>query len=223
MSDQVRENTVSAYRQTGLCDDTFCLGEGEQNKILILGNSITFHAEKPEIGWCGRHGMAASSAEKDYVHILFRLLSDKRPCRMMIRQAACWETDWEKFDLNLFLSLREFAADAILFRLGENIVNTERSGLTDAIEKLINFVNPKKSPVFYTTCFWRRALADEAIRAAAERSESTLIELNDLGDCAENKAVGLFRHEGVAAHPGDLGMERIAARIYESCRTTFEK
>lgn len=41
-----------------------------------------------------------------------------------------------------------------------------------------------------------------------------LAELGDLGEKDEMKAAAFFDHAGVANHPGDLGMEQIAERIW---------
>ena len=50
---------------------------------------------------------------------------------------------------------------------------------------------------------------------AVEKGGYTLVRLTDLGRENENKALGQFWHEGVALHPSDKGMERIAMRIVE--------
>ena len=51
-------------------------GNLKVNRILFLGNSITQHGPKEAIGWNGNSGMAASSLDKDYVHILLRSLAE---------------------------------------------------------------------------------------------------------------------------------------------------
>ena len=39
-------------------------------RVLFVGNSITLHSARPEIGWHGDWGMAASDAAHDYLHLV---------------------------------------------------------------------------------------------------------------------------------------------------------
>ena len=218
---KIKENTVLAKNQVEDSQLTFFLGNPEgEKRIVIMGNSITRHGIKPEIGWNGLYGMAASREENDYVHLLAKDLDeDKKSYFMMIKQAAEWEIDFENYNLDEFRQIKEFNADVIIFMLGENINRSaEKELLAEKIENLIRYVNQKNAPVIYTTCFWQKSNVDEAIRMAVGKTNNSLIELGDLGDRSEMKALGLFKHKGVAAHPGDKGMKFIAQRIYDKIR-----
>ena len=67
--EKLQENIVPAKDQTVL--GFYSYDDGKKGKkILFIGNSITKHRPKPEIGWENDCGMAASSLENDYVHQL---------------------------------------------------------------------------------------------------------------------------------------------------------
>jgi hypothetical protein len=68
--------------------------------------------------------------------------------------------------------------------------------------------------ILVTTTFWPNEIVNQQLILAAETNNWGLIKLSDLGSLEENMAIGLFPNEAVARHPGDLGMERIANRIF---------
>lgn len=212
-----KDNTVSAEHQIRRSGEISFLGkENAPFKILILGNSITRHGPKPEIGWEHDFGMAASAEERDYVHRLFALLTERGlDVRFYIRQASYWEVHFRDEDvLSHFVGEREFSPDLILFRLGENAASrvadeAESREFEGKLRDFIAYLNPHGCPVVYTTGFWRSALVDDAI-VRVSAGVGTVVDLNFLGRADENMAIGKFSHRGVAHHPGDLGMERIA-------------
>lgn len=220
-SDYIKENTVSAKNQVKADENVFYLGKREAKKrVVILGNSITKHGVCPGIGWYGSHGMAASCEEKDYVHVLYDLFTQEGlDCCMMINQVAEWERNFEKFDLKVFDRIRDFGADMIIFRCGENIVGLEKEEpLIKSTKKMIEYIRGKNSSVIFTTCFWENRVEDEAIRFLAKVYGRNAVELGDLGCDDAMKAKGLFEHSGVAAHPNDAGMKVIAERIFHEVK-----
>ena len=48
-------------------------------KVLVFGNSVLMHAPADQLGWTGTWGMAASSEDKDYFHVMQRELQSRNP------------------------------------------------------------------------------------------------------------------------------------------------
>ena len=69
INNDIINNTVNAENQTRE-KTKIVINPNEKIRILFLGNSITLHETKPEIGWNHNWGMAASAEENDYVHIV---------------------------------------------------------------------------------------------------------------------------------------------------------
>ena len=73
-----QENIVSAFNQNK--GNVFMYeNDAAKLKILFVGNSITKHSPKADIGWYNDCGMAASSVEKDYVHLLVKKVMQYDP------------------------------------------------------------------------------------------------------------------------------------------------
>lgn len=222
MAFTIADNNVPAVEQVQNNTGIYYLGKDSAPKrLLIVGNSITWHSPKAEIGWFDDWGMAASSADKDYVHLLSSRLLEQEDLLVMVRQYVTWEQGYKTGDFSCE-DARNFMADEIIFRLGENVPalqnDAEEEEFYQAILAFLQQINPKGGKVYFTTCFWRHERTDNAICRAAETLNMPVIDLNPLGKADENMAVGLFEHEGVAHHPGDLGMQRIADMIYSVMR-----
>jgi hypothetical protein len=186
-------------------------------RILAIGNSITFHPPSVEVGWNGNWGMAASSAEKDYFSLLESMVLTKKPQVEMMRENVFpFERGFEAFDFSFYNHLKEFNPDILIIRFGENIEAERVSGnvLSNAIKDFVQFLaDGREMKIIVTTTFWPNELVNQQLMHAAQINGWEIVMLNDLGSSDENMAIGLFDNGGVARHPGDLGMQRIANRI----------
>lgn len=188
-------------------------------RLLFVGNSITWHSPADSVGWAGDWGMAASCAENDYVHRVAAMVRGVSAApAVCICQAAAWEraykTGSEKYPL--YESAREFDADVIVLRLIENcaVEDFDAAEYKAAMSDLLAYLNKSgKAAVILTTGFWPHVGNPAILEYAAENALPCVV-LDDLGLQPEMRADGLFEHAGVAAHPGDSGMQVIAERIF---------
>lgn len=207
-------NTVPATDQMINSSEVSFLGRPEAPlKILIVGNSITRHGPKADIGWNFDWGMAASAPEKDYVHRLYGILTERgKDVYMRIRQASYWERNFkDPACLERFCDEKKFGADLVVFRLGENVEREDVPYLKDAIKEFMGYICPKGAAAIFTTCFWKNEGRDGAIAGAAEELGFSCVDIS----CTEDRmmALGQFEHHGVSIHPSDCGMEMIASRL----------
>ena len=220
--EDIKKNSVSAQSQVKKEGFAKIVNQGGKLRVLFIGNSITRHGPKPDIGWEHDWGMAASALEKDYVHVTVKLLEEKYgKVDYCVANCGEWELNYYQDDLIQNWSVaRGFNADIIIIRIGENIWNAheffDKYPLEPHFSKMIEyFRSNEKARVIVTDLFWENEQINEAIYKAVEKGGYTLVHLTDLGSENENKALGQFWHEGVALHPSDKGMERIAMRIVE--------
>ena len=208
--------SVSAKNQVIESDLVSFIGNSNAKyRVLVLGNSITRHGPKADIGWVGDWGMAASSADNDFVHRLFGMLTESgKDVYMRIRQGAHWECNFNKEDcLPAFEADRDFDPDLIVFRLGDNVKLSDTPYFKDALIKFISFLKKDNTKFVFTTCFYNSSERNDVLADVAEMFDSPCVDII----CRDKKytAEGLFEHTGVAGHPGDLGMEMIATKIFD--------
>lgn len=197
--------------------------EGVDNsglRVLFVGNSVTLHAPCESIGWHGDWGMAASAKERDYVHLVESFVKKTHPdASFCICNAADWERGYRNGEETFpkYTAASAFDANVIIIKISGNSPKNDFDGETfkQNYEKLISFLNPNgTAKVILATEFFKHP-AEDAIVAFAKEKGVPLCALSDIADFDEYKAVGLFGHMGVAAHPGDKGMQVIAERIIE--------
>lgn len=195
-------------------------------KILFLGNSLTLHGPAPEIGWSNHWGMAASAAEKDYVHIVTRGIEWEtgRKSDVRVKNLADFERNYRTWDIAD--GLKDFVAfdpDYLVIALGENAPNLEtaddRLAYRKAFDNLLGaFMKGRltRPNVVVRGVFWPNEAKDYEMAHAASDFAVPFAK----ADCANSlpgmSAAGLFTHGGVAGHPGDKGMAEIAKRILDA-------
>ncbi|MGD0092016.1 MAG: beta-L-arabinofuranosidase domain-containing protein [Planctomycetota bacterium] len=195
-------------------------------KILFLGNSITLHGPKADIGWDGNWGMAASSEDKDYVHLVTSSLARHTGAapQIMVRNIADFERNYATYDV--YGQMKDFFAfdpDLVVLAIGENVPalgsEEDKARFKAGVLKILRCALARRRPlVVVRSCFWADTAKDEVLGQACQEAGAIPVNAGPLGKEAANVARSerSFKHDGVAAHPGDKGMKAIADAIIQA-------
>lgn len=211
-----QKNIIPAFGQN---PNNVYLFDNEKSKlrILFVGNSITKHAPRPEVGWNNDCGMAASSIEKDYVHLIVKWLQEKYDPNLAfgVAQVAAYERSFfEKTPSDMYYEAKDFKPNIIIMFFGANVSKNydtmenppKRFGA--AYEELRNYLACDNTKVFHSEGFYIRPVLDYEKNQVAEKYGDTFISMKGINDIPETH--GMFNH------PGDYGMEQIAKRFFEA-------
>ena len=200
------------------------IGKLKVGKVLFLGNSITLHGPAPSIGWNGNWGMAATAKEKDFVHLLTAKIAKAAGGEpvVKIKNIADFERQFGTYDVAAGLK-EELAqqADVIVIAIGENVaaLNTDdaKAGFKKAFAGLLSELRKQGSAtMFVRSCFWANPAKDDILQTVCEEAGGIFVDNRKLGADEANYARSerKIEHAGVAAHPGDQGMQAIADALW---------
>ncbi|MBC71180.1 MAG: hypothetical protein CMH47_02635 [Muricauda sp.] len=213
--------------------DTCNNGMGKELKLLIIGNSLSYHGIAPGIGWYHNSGMAASEKENDYAHQLFQSIQVKRPNHkvcMRISNFAKFEREPKGWNAQTVKELQDYNPDIVVFQLGENVDGENASVLALFGKQYINLIDSFKSDnqrhIVATTPFFPSLEKNKIIQQAAIATGIHLVDLSHLTlidpenyaknetDYPEEK--NDWKVDGIGIHPGDKGMQNIANLLFIS-------
>lgn len=135
---------------------------------------------------------------------------------------ADFERDFDSYSLSNLSSSR--SPDMLIMKISEN-VNDEKA-LNDDFSfyygRLIEYLDPyQKSIKIIVDGFWVNKNVNKMIASYALEKQYPFVSIDELSLNSTNKAIGLFEHAGVAAHPSDKGMRIIEQRIWKKMKSYF--
>lgn len=201
----------------------------DKNRInyLCIGNSITIHPACDY--WWEERGMASTSIETDYVHILSSLFANIfSSVSYNAINFSNWEiTSWDRAEtFSQIDSCLSTDIDLVIIQLGENANDT--STLEEDFNELITYCTDKTNgaSIIVLGEFWKEPIKDVAKINACKETDATFVSLKDIQDkeyqCGldtqvldSNLKYHNVMHDGVAQHPNDKAFEYIANEIYK--------
>jgi hypothetical protein len=183
----------------------------------LMSPATVTDSPAPEIGWNADWGMAASIPEKDYYSLLQSTLQTSIPDLEMMRENVYpFERNFDELDFEAYDHLRNFQADLLVIRIGENVSTDMLDGwnFSERLQAFAEYLTGgPDARVIVTTTFWENSLINEQLLNAAHEKGWETVELSHLGHDEQNMAIDEYENEAVARHPNDTGMEAIATLL----------
>lgn len=218
-ADDLQKNVVPAEHQVKKAFRAFGKENGSP-RVLYVGNSITRHGPRPSIGWTNDCGMAASSVDKDYVHVnaamVAKVKSNAEFAYLNVADSLerkFTDPGWKPE--TYFKDVKTFKPDIVVFFFGANVAKTYDANppasprsFKDAVLALRDYLDTGTTKFLISEGFYIRPVLDAEKKAAAAARGDVFVAIDDFRRGSD--VHGRFNH------PNDKGMQRIAQRFFEA-------
>jgi lysophospholipase L1-like esterase len=200
------------------------------HKIIFVGDSITNHAPAASLAWTGTWGMAATSVDKDYVHLFLAKLAEAQGAGAPAPEVWIDAVGGGKITDKIALAdkITAFHADLALVQLGENDnKDVTAEGFQQPYEKLLAAIRAG-NPSARILCIgvwgiWPTGdqTKNIMVRAACQKYGATFADLGAAFANPANRAASehLFTNVAVNWHPSDGGMAAYADAFWKAFTT----
>ena len=208
--------------------------ESELNTIhyIAMGNSVT--CNEPCDFWWGTWGMASSSPEKDYVHLVTEYIKNQTGKEVETKTVSIknWEIPSDGNRNAVLSSYDQYLdedTDVITLQCGENITTFVETTPTDFNDLILHIKEkaPNAQLIVLPNLLWDFQDVENAKENACNVNNVPIADMGDYFtnyDALYKSSVGTpvlgtdgqvhaIWYDIVGAHPNDAGMERIAQGI----------
>ena len=223
------------------------VGGMKANKILFMGNSITFNRHDDNNGpWQNDWGMAATTPDKDFVHLVNALHRgpERRPhaghaVREFLRTGGQYEQAYANFDPEVGMrSQLDWQPGIVVFAIGENVEHlatpAKQAVFAKSFEGMLRAFKKKCNPaIFVRGQFMGDSPEhDRIMKECCERMGGTFVNMNTpevsrnpLNYAGSEKETSQYRYAdgGLLSHPGNRGMKAIADAMFKAIQTRGAK
>lgn len=211
-------------------NENFLVSKEGYKNIIHLGNSICKHPVIAGVWW-GEWGMASTTRDNDYVHKFLSFMKIKNVnATSDALNIAAWETNYVTFN-KATLDPYLVGKDLVVLRLGENV--TYYADFQNQYKILVQYIQSKAptADIILGGQFWTNATKETAMQNVATELGLPFISVKHLDSATYKQTVGgivqgddglphTITDSGVANHPNDLGMLKIAEALYSAIHYT---
>lgn len=180
--------------------------------LRVIGNSLTMHPPRPDIGWAGNWGMAASTQAKDFAHVA----AAKLVIPVVASNFSGLETDSATYIPHIpEVTGSITASTVVVVQLGDNVQPQIIPAFDPAYGKLLDAV-AARGQLICLSSWWEYAARDAVIKKQCEAHGGHYLYIGDIYRMAGNPdrlEKQWSASPVIDAHPHDWGMNKIAERI----------